>query len=96
MEDLQKLSAAKLYLRRVKTAAEIKTLSDAAFASVQDEVTITSHNVTDGGSSGEITFPKWLLLQACEEILSEIGEGATATGRNLCAVARWDSYPSAR
>jgi hypothetical protein len=93
MEDLQKLSAAKTYLRRGNTQAQIEALATEAFASVTDEVTITSHSVTDGGSSGEITFPKWLLLQACEEILAEIETGTT--GRSLCAVARWDSYQSA-
>jgi hypothetical protein len=80
--DLDKISGVKSYLRRTKTPAELQTLADAAFLSASEEVTITSISGDGTASSGQVSFPKWLLLQALEEILSE-GTG----GRQLFAIA---------
>jgi hypothetical protein len=91
MEDPQKIAAVKSYLRRKKTSAEIEAIADEAFEATSEEVTITSQSVTDGTSSGQVTFPKWLLLKACEEILEEnSGSGV----RVLCSVVRRDGSPS--
>jgi hypothetical protein len=69
--ELDKISGVKSYLRRTKTTAELQTLADAAFLSASEEVTITSISGDGTASSGQVSFPKWLLLQALEEILSE-------------------------
>jgi hypothetical protein len=78
--DLDKISGVKSYLRRTKTVAELQALADSAFASASEEVTITSISGDGTASSGQVSFPKWLLLQALEEILTE------PNGRQLCAV----------
>jgi hypothetical protein len=69
--DLDKISGVKSYLRRTKTTAELQALADAAFLSASEEVVITSISGDGTASSGQVSFPKWLLLQALEEILSE-------------------------
>jgi hypothetical protein len=78
--DLDKISGVKSYLRRTKTTAELQALADAAFLSASEEVVITSISGDGTASSGQVSFPKWLLLQALEEILSE------PNGRQLCTV----------
>jgi hypothetical protein len=69
--DLDKISGVKSYLRRTKNTAELQALADAAFLSASEEVVITSISGDGTASSGQVSFPKWLLLQALEEILSE-------------------------
>ena len=81
MTDLDKISGVKSYLRRTKTTAELEALADSAFASASEEVVITSISGDGTASSGQVSFPKWLLLQALEEILSE-----GTDGRQLCTV----------
>jgi hypothetical protein len=78
--DLDKIAGVKSYLRRTKTTAELQALADAAFLSASEEVTITSISGDGTASSGQVSFPKWLLLQALEEILAE------PNGRQLCTV----------
>jgi len=68
--DLDKISGVKAFLRRTKTIAELEALALATFASATEEVTITMLNSEGALSSGAINFPKWLLLQAVEEILA--------------------------
>ncbi len=80
MTDLDKISGVKSYLRRTKTTAELQTLADAAFLSASEEVVITSISGDGTASSGQVSFPKWLLLQALEEILEQ------PNGRQLCTV----------
>ena len=70
MTDLDKISGVKSYLRRTKTTAELEALADSAFASASEEVVITSISGDGTASSGQVSFPKWLLLQALEEILA--------------------------
>ena len=80
MTDLDKIAGVKSYLRRTKTVAELEALADSAFASASEEVVITSIGTEGSSTSGQVSFPKWLLLQAIEEILEQ------PNGRQLCAV----------
>ena len=90
MTDLDKNSGVKSYLRRTKTTAELQALADAAFLSASEEVTITSISGDGTASSGQVSFPKWLLLQALEEILSE-----GPNGRQLFNIADRSRYGTA-
>ncbi len=87
MTDLDKISGVKSYLRRTKNTAELQALADAAFLSASEEVTITSISGDGTASSGQVSFPKWLLLQALEEILSE-----GPNGRQLFNIADRSRY----
>ena len=80
MTDLDKISGVKAFLRRTKTTAELEALALSTFASATEEVVITSLGSEGASSAGQISFPKWLLLQALEEILAE------PNGRQLCTV----------
>jgi len=71
MDEISKLSGVKSYLRRTKTASELEELADTCFATATDEVTITSISAEGTSSAGQVSFPKWLLLQALEDILRE-------------------------
>jgi len=77
--DTFKLSGVKSYLRRTKTSSELESLADACFATATDEVTITSISAEGTSSSGQVSFPKSLLLQAIEEVLAE-GPGGRQIG----------------
>jgi hypothetical protein len=79
VSDAQKITGVKSFLRRTKTTEELEELALAAFASATEEVVITSIGSEGASSSGQISFPKWLLLQAVEEILAEGGRQ-----RQLC------------
>ncbi|MFZ9905457.1 MAG: hypothetical protein ACO3GE_08645 [Steroidobacteraceae bacterium] len=68
-----KISGVKSYLRRTKTNDELEALADTVFASATEEVVITSIGSEGASSSGQVSFPKWLLLQAIEEILIDGG-----------------------
>lgn len=87
MTDLDKISGVKSYLRRTKTTAELQALADASFLSASEEVTITSIGTEGSSTSGQVSFPKWLLLQALEEILSE-----GPNGRQLFNIADRSRY----
>lgn len=87
MDDQQKIAGIKRFLARTKTTAELQALAASTFASATDEVTITTHNTDGAGASGVVNLPKWLLLQAVEEILAD-----GTTGRQLCAVIDRSSY----
>ena len=80
MSDAQKITGVKSFLRRTKTTEELEELALAAFASATEEVVITSIGSEGASSSGQISFPKWLLLQAVEEIIADGGRQ-----RQLCA-----------
>jgi hypothetical protein len=85
--DLDKISGVKSYLRRTKTTAELQALADASFLSASEEVVITSIGTEGSSTSGQVSFPKWLLLQALEEILSE-----GPNGRQLFNIADRSRY----
>jgi hypothetical protein len=80
VSDAQKITGVKSFLRRTKTTDELEALALTAFASATEEVVITSIGTEGASSSGQISFPKWLLLQAIEEILADGGRQ-----RQLCA-----------
>jgi hypothetical protein len=71
--DLDKISGVKRFLRRTKTTQEIEALSATTFSAATEEVVITLLSADGTSSSGQVSFPKWLLLQICEEILAESG-----------------------
>lgn len=71
MDENHKLGGVKNYLRRTKTPEQLEDLADVAFATATEEVVITSIGAEGTNSSGQVSFPKWLLLTAIEEILSE-------------------------
>ena len=71
MDENHKLGGVKSYLRRTKTAAELEELADACFAEATETVTITSIGAEGTNSAGQVSFPKWLLLTALEELLAE-------------------------
>ena len=90
MTDLDKISGVKSFLRRTKTTAELEALALATFASATEEVVITSLGSEGASSSGQMNFPKWLLLQIIEELLSE-----GTDGRQLFAIADRSRYGTA-
>ena len=71
MSEIEKLAGVKRYLRRTKTPAELETLADACYSEATETVTITSIGAEGTNSAGQVSFPKWLLLAALEEILEE-------------------------
>ena len=88
MESL-KLSGIKSFLRRTKTTAELEALAASTFASATEEVTITSIGTEGTSSSGQVTMPKWLLLQAIEDLLAE-----GPNGRQLGTFANFGAVTS--
>ena len=90
MTDLDKISGVKSFLRRTKTTQELEALALATFASATEEVVITSLSSDGTGTGGQVSFPKWLLLQAVEELLSE-----GPNGRQLFAIADRSRYGTA-
>ena len=87
MSDLDKMTGVKAFLLRTKTTVELEALALATFASATEEVVITSLSADGTGTAGTISFPKWLLLQAVEEILSE-----GPNGRQLFDIADRSRY----
>jgi hypothetical protein len=80
--ESEKIAGVKSYLRRNKTLAELKALADSTFADAAEQVTITTIGTEGTSSSGQVTFPRWLLLQVLEEIIAEL-EPAPASARAL-------------
>ena len=79
MEENQKLGGVKRYLRRTKSNGELQDLADACFAEATETVTITSIGAEGTNSAGQVSFPKWLLLEAIEDLLAE-GKGGRQLG----------------
>jgi hypothetical protein len=92
--DLDKISGVKSYLRRTKAVAELQTLADAAFLSASEEVTITSISGDGTASSGQVSFPKWLLLQALEELIAEL-DPTPASARQFADIVDRSRYHAA-
>jgi len=84
-----KISGVKSYLRRTKTNEELEALADTVFSSATEEVVITSIGTEGSSSSGPVSFPKWLLLQAIEELLTDGGRE-----RQLAAIIDRSRYSS--
>jgi phosphoribosylformimino-5-aminoimidazole carboxamide ribonucleotide (ProFAR) isomerase len=75
MSESEKISGVKAYLRRTKSTAELEDLADACYAEATETVTITSISSEGTSSSGQVSFPKYVLLQAIEDLLAEGGGG---------------------
>lgn len=83
-DDYSKLVAIKRYIRRKLSAAEIKILADKAFADVQAGIKVTSTGFEGGNVSGIDICDPSLILQACEDVLVDLGEtGAVAAGSRV-------------
>ena len=85
--DHQKISGIKAYLR-YKSLAELQALADAIFSAATEEVTITGTSADGGSANGEVSFPKWLYLQAVMDVRAEKGdlptnESGQMIGRSL-------------
>ncbi|MFZ4597812.1 MAG: hypothetical protein ACOYNN_04130 [Terrimicrobiaceae bacterium] len=89
MDEAQKIAGVKSFLKRTKSTAELEALAITAFSAASEEVVITSINSEGAGTSGTISFPKWLLLQAIEECLAE-----GSSPRKLCTVIDRGQYSS--
>ena len=89
MTELDKISGVKSFLRRTKTTAELEALALSTFASATEEVVITSIGTEGTSSSGQVSFPKWLLLQAIEDLLAE-----GPNGRQLGTFANFGAVTS--
>ncbi len=74
--DADKLLTAKQYLRRKWSLEKLKTEADNLFDLATEEVTITSQGFEGGSSSGSVSYPKILLMQAIEELILEKDEDA--------------------
>lgn len=72
-------ASVKAYLRRTKSTAELEDMADACYAEATETVTITSISSEGTSSSGQVSFPKYVLLQAIEELLAE-GSGGRQLG----------------
>lgn len=72
--DADKLSTVKQYMRRKYSGnvAKLKRDADDLFDLATEEVTITSSGFEGGNTSGQVSFPKILLLQAIEELILEL------------------------
>ena len=92
--DALKIAGVKSYLRRNKTLVELKALSDSTFASATEEVTITSIGTEGSSTSGQVSFPKWLLLQALEELISEL-DPTPASARQFADIVDRSRYAAA-
>jgi hypothetical protein len=92
--DSEKIAGVKSYLRRNKSLVELKALSDSTFASATEEVTITSIGTEGSSTSGQVSFPKWLLLQALEELISEL-DPTPASARQFADIVDRSRYAAA-
>jgi hypothetical protein len=83
MDDNAKLAACLQFLRRshytagVYDVAAIRTASAAAFAEGTEQVTITSTSSELGAAGGQVTFDKWILIAAYEQLLLEVDPANT-------------------
>ena len=74
-ENDEKVATLKKTFRRTKSLAELEAIVVACYAEATETVTITSIGAEGTNSSGQLNFPKWLILKAAEEILEEPRSG---------------------
>lgn len=74
MSDAAKIATAKQYLRRKYSddVEGLKAQADDLYGLATEEVTITSQGFEGGSASGQVSFPKWLLLNAIESLIVEL------------------------
>lgn len=75
MDDNLKIRGIKKFLRRTKTIDELENLAITCAETATDEVTIISISTEGSSTSGQVTFPKWLLLNCIEDLIEEEGNG---------------------
>ena len=75
MDENQKIRGIKKFLRRTKTLSELEDLAITCAATATEEVVITSIGTEGSSSSGQVSFPKWLLLNCIEDLIEEDGNG---------------------
>lgn len=88
--DHEKIGGIKTYLR-YKSLSDLQALADTIFASgAVEEVTITGTSADGGSANGEVTFPKWLYLEAIMDVRRDKGDyplnadGVSIAARQLC------------
>ena len=80
MSDDLKLSACLQYLRRTYylpatqlwDLPKLKAIATAAYAEASEQVTIVATASDLGSTTGQVTFDKWLLIAAVEQLLLEV------------------------
>ena len=87
--DYDKLRGCKLWLDRTQSNEYLLTLADTVATSSTDEISITSTSAEGGSAMGEVTFPKWLLQIAVEELIREKGIFTPSSARSLCSRPDW-------
>jgi hypothetical protein len=92
--DSEKIAGVKSYLRRNKSLEDLKALADSVFLTATEEVTITSIGTEGSSTSGQVSFPKWLLLQALEELISEL-DPTPASARQFADIVDRSRYRAA-
>jgi len=75
VDDNSKIRGIKKFLRRTKTIGELEDLAITCAVTATEEVTITSISTEGSSTSGQVTFPKWLLLNCIEDLIEEDGNG---------------------
>jgi hypothetical protein len=85
--DHEKTAGVKFFMRFEDVEVLFQKGKDLAQSAVE-EVTITGTAADGGSANGEVTFPKWLYLQAISEILKEknyvpLNSDGTITSRQL-------------
>jgi len=89
VDDNSKIRGIKKFLRRTKTISELEALAITCAATATEEVVITSIGTEGSSSSGQVSFPKWLLLNCIEDLISE-----DENGRQLMTYVNYRGLPS--
>lgn len=80
LSDAAKIEIVKPHLRReyANDLEGLKLKAKEIFGAATDTVTLTNGSFEGGSGSGEITFPKILLLGALNDLIAEIDPGYLA------------------
>ena len=87
MNHIEQVTAAKMFLRRTRTQAQLEELAEQVWAEASESVTITSTASEGASVSGTLTFPKHVLLLAVEELLAELN--GDMSPRRVAHRVRW-------
>lgn len=72
--EYDKLVATRRFLQREKTIDEIKEIARLAFGDIQTGVKLTNVSFEGGSGSGQVSCEPHILLNACEDALTALGE----------------------
>lgn len=83
--DHQKIAGIKAYLLRtyVGRVDELKQISDNLYHQAVEDVTIVGTSADGGSANGEVTFPKWLYIDAVEQCIAILDPTAVVQTRSL-------------